>query len=267
MKLIGNKPVTRYSVTRALLTTMSHYLSLKNVSKTYDDGKQLNQVLQSVSLTMAAGEQVALLGQSGCGKSTLLNIIAGIDRLDQGEVHVADIALHNLSEKDLTLFRRQHIGFIYQSFNLIPTLTAIENVQIPLHLNGFKPADALEKARTMLERVGLSGRIEAFPDQLSGGEQQRVAIARGMIHSPALVLADEHTGNLDAATGRDMQTLFNEIARDTKQTVLMVTHSEAVAEAADRVIEMIDGRIDHHSNVVVKQADQSNANNNDRHSQ
>lgn len=222
---------------------MTDYLSVRNVSKQYGVGEQAYPVLRSVSLTIAKGERVALLGQSGCGKSTLLNLIAGIDFMDSGEVCVADIELHTLSEKQLTLFRRQHIGFIYQSFNLIATLTALENVQIPLHLNGFEAQEIESITRAMLERVGLSGRENAFPDQLSGGEQQRVAIARAMVHSPALLLADEHTGNLDAATGREMLTLFNELAEAIGQTVLMVTHSRAVAQSADRVIEMVDGRI------------------------
>ena len=174
-----------------------------------------------MSLSVAKGEQIAVLGHSGCGKSTLLNLISGIDYVDSGSITVDGIDLTGLSETDRTQFRRKHIGFIYQSFNLIQTLTAEENIQLPLQLNNFRAAEITQKTKEILERVGLEHRAKAFPDQLSGGEQQRVAIARAMVHSPALVLADEHTGNLDADTGREMIQLFTELAYSRKQTVLM----------------------------------------------
>lgn len=205
------------------------------------ESKQL--VLDSVSLTVGKGERIALLGHSGCGKSTLLNLIAGIDYADSGSISVNGIELTGLSEKELTLFRREHIGFVYQSFNLIQTLTALENIQLPLQINGFESQHQAEKATKLLERVGLGNRAGAFPDELSGGEQQRVAIARAMVHEPALVLADEHTGNLDADTGREMMDLFNELAISGNQTVLMVTHSLAVAKTADRIVRFNDGTL------------------------
>jgi len=203
----------------------------------------VQKVLRSVSLEVNRGECVALLGQSGSGKSTLLNIISGIDRVDQGEVRISGENITRLSETQCTLFRRRHIGFIYQSFNLIQTLSALENVLLPLQLNSFDNEEALSLAHAMLDRVGLLQRVDAFPDQLSGGEQQRVAIARAMVHSPSLVLADEHTGNLDADTGRRMLDLSNEIAATIGQTIIMVTHSHLIADSADRVLELRNGEI------------------------
>jgi len=203
----------------------------------------VQKVLRSVSLEVNRGECVALLGQSGSGKSTLLNIISGIDRVDQGEVRISGENITRLSETQRTLFRRRHIGFIYQSFNLIQTLSALENVLLPLQLNSFDNEEALSLAHAMLDRVGLLKRVDAFPDQLSGGEQQRVAIARAMVHSPSLVLADEHTGNLDADTGRRMLDLSNEIAATIGQTIIMVTHSHLIADSADRVLELRNGEI------------------------
>ncbi len=203
----------------------------------------MQKVLRSVSLEVNRGECVALLGQSGSGKSTLLNIISGIDRVDQGEVRISGENITRLSETQRTLFRRRHIGFIYQSFNLIQTLSALENVLLPLQLNSFDNEEALSLAHAMLDRVGLLQRVDAFPDQLSGGEQQRVAIARAMVHSPSLVLADEHTGNLDADTGRRMLDLSNEIAATIGQTIIMVTHSHLIADSADRVLELRNGEI------------------------
>jgi len=196
-----------------------------------------------MSLNVAKGEQIAVLGHSGCGKSTLLNLISGIDYVDSGSITVDGIDLTGLSETDRTQFRRKHIGFIYQSFNLIQTLTAAENIQLPLQLNNFRAAEITQKTKEILERVGLEHRAEAFPDQLSGGEQQRVAIARAMVHSPALVLADEHTGNLDADTGREMIKLFTELACSRKQTVLMVTHSLTIAKTANRIVRFSNGKL------------------------
>ncbi|OED39652.1 ABC transporter ATP-binding protein [Chromatiales bacterium (ex Bugula neritina AB1)] len=220
------------------------FLDIRQVSKSYSVADGRDDILRGISLTVARAERVALIGASGCGKSTLLNVVAGIDNTDSGSIVLAGTELTALSEKQRTLLRRQHIGFIYQSFNLIQTLTAIENIQLPLQLNGYPLRDTIDQAMVMLERVGLIDRADAFPDQLSGGEQQRIAIARALVHSPSLVLADEHTGNLDSTTGRQVMDLFNELAESTGQTVLMVTHSRAVAETADRVMQIINGRIE-----------------------
>jgi putative ABC transport system ATP-binding protein len=230
----------------ALLNSLSTdpFLDVVDVWKHYQAGEGQLEVLRGLSMRVSCGERVALLGQSGSGKSTLLNLIAGIDTLDGGEISVNGENLNGLSEKHRTLFRRRHIGFIYQSFNLISTLTAMENIKLPLQLNGAVCEEVQQQSEQMIDKVGLAARADAFPDQLSGGEQQRVAIARAMVHRPSLVLADEHTGNLDAQTGARMMALFNEIAAETGQTVVMVTHSEAVAAAADRVIAIRDGAIE-----------------------
>jgi len=222
---------------------MDSYISIKGICKTYGKGPSASTVLSGLNLEVERGERVALVGQSGCGKSTLMNVIAGIDTIDRGSISIAGNLMSGLDETARTLHRRRHIGFVYQSFNLIPSLTAIENVQLPLQLNRYRSAQVCAKARQILDRVGLIDRINAFPDQLSGGEQQRVAIARAMVHEPSLVLADEHTGNLDAETGQQMMDLFTELAVSSGQTVLMVTHSFGVASTADRVMQMVDGQL------------------------
>lgn len=229
------------SETGALIS--SNYLQLDDVCKSYGTGQAAQRVLNDISFGVAQGERVALLGASGCGKSTLLNLIAGIDEVEKGQISVAGSLLTSLTERERTLFRRRNIGFIFQSFNLIQTLTVRENIQLPLQLNGYATTDTGNISMAMLDRVGLVNRAEAFPDQLSGGEQQRVAIARAMVHSPALVLADEHTGNLDAETGRSMMLLFTELAQSLGQTVLMVTHSLQVAKTADRVLQITNGQL------------------------
>lgn len=220
------------------------YLNVENVEKSYRIGDKYQAVLRGLTLSVRRGERVALLGQSGSGKSTLLNVIAGIDTLDAGQISIDGVDISNLTESQRTRVRRQHIGFIFQSFNLIGSLSAVENICLPLQLNGGRGDQVCDVAYTILDRVGLRGRGDMFPDQLSGGEQQRVAIARALVHRPTLVLADEHTGNLDADTGASMMSLFNEIAEETSQTVVMVTHSEVVAATAHRVIVMRDGRIE-----------------------
>ena len=220
-----------------------NYIQLTGVEKSYGKGDAAQRVLQDVTFDIGHGECVAVLGHSGCGKSTLLNVISGIDQIDAGDITVAGTSLTHLSETDRTLFRRKNIGFIYQSFNLIQTLTAIENIHLPLQLNGFPASDVQELAHAMLKRVGLANRAQAYPDQLSGGEQQRIAIARALVHSPALVLADEHTGNLDADTGRQMMDMFSELTQATGQTVFMVTHSLAVARTANRILHFADGKL------------------------
>jgi putative ABC transport system ATP-binding protein len=200
-------------------------------------------VLSDVAFEVAPGECIALLGRSGSGKSTLLNLLAGIDRPDTGDVRIAGQSVVTMGEPALTLLRRRHIGFIYQFFNLIPTLTVAENLALPLELNGVPAARRRERIAALLGKVGLDGREGAFPDQLSGGEQQRVAIARAIIHDPALVLADEPTGNLDAQTGHRVLELLSHLFRDEGHTLILVTHSREVSAIADRVFAVDGGRL------------------------
>lgn len=200
-------------------------------------------MLDAVSLEVVPGECVALLGRSGSGKSTLLNMLAGIDRPDRGTVELLGHHLAELGEPALTLLRRREIGFVYQFFNLIPTLKVSENLALPLELNGVGGRDIARRVGTLLERLGLGSRSRAYPDQLSGGEQQRVAIGRALIHQPSLVLADEPTGNLDAETGEQILALLSELFHERNQTLVLVTHSLAVSSIADRVLTLDHGQI------------------------
>lgn len=209
----------------------------------YQEAGQLHDVLQDVSLSLRVGERVALLGSSGSGKSTLLNLLGGIDVPDNGSIRIADKIITRLQEPDLTLFRRRHIGFIYQQFNLIPTLTTAENILLPLELLGFSLQEQQQRLAHWLAAIGLQGRGQSFPDQLSGGEQQRVSIARALIHQPALVLADEPTGNLDAQTGQLVLNMLFDLAHEYDQTLLVVTHSRAVAAKADRILILEQGML------------------------
>ncbi len=218
-------------------------LSVRDLHKGYAEGDAAHRVLDQVSFAVQPGECVALLGRSGSGKSTLLNLLAGIDRPDQGSVELLGQCLSTLDEPDLTLLRRRHIGFIYQFFNLIQTLSVAENLALPLELNGIKRRDATPRIQAMLARLGLESRSNAFPDQLSGGEQQRVAIGRALIHEPTLVLADEPTGNLDAQTGEQILELLSELFRERRQTLILVTHSQAVARIANRALTLERGRL------------------------
>ncbi len=222
-------------------------LSARGLSKAYREGDRTLAVLTAVDLKIAPGEQIALIGRSGSGKSTLLNLLGGIDQPDAGEIAIRGTAFSHLGERERTLFRRRHIGFIYQAFNLIPTLSALENVALPLELNGAEGEDAEAQAVALLDRIGLGQRARAFPDRLSGGEQQRVAIARALVHQPALVLADEPTGNLDARTGRQVLDLLAELFTDHGSGLLIVTHSQEVAQRADRVLSLDDGHLQEHA--------------------
>jgi putative ABC transport system ATP-binding protein len=209
----------------------------------YEEAGHLHDVLQDVSLSLQAGERVALLGSSGSGKSTLLNLLGGIDIPDHGSIRIADKIITRLKEPDLTLFRRRHIGFIYQQFNLIPTLTTAENILLPLELLGLSLQVQQQRLAHWLAAIGLPERGQSFPDQLSGGEQQRVSIARALIHNPALVLADEPTGNLDAQTGQLVLNMLFDLTHEYNQTLLVVTHSKAVAAKADRIIILEQGML------------------------
>ena len=217
------------------------FVQVENLHRTFKEGDKRHPVLHGISLTINAGETIALLGRSGSGKSTLLNVISGIDKADTGTVVVDGIDLTALSELESTLFRRKHIGFIYQFFNLIPTLTASENVALVLELNGYSTTSIKKKTDDLIQAVGLAGVKDNFPDQLSGGEQQRVAIARALVHSPELVLADELTGNLDAESGQQIPNLLRELITRKNGTLLLVTHSLAVASTADRIVTLENG--------------------------
>jgi putative ABC transport system ATP-binding protein len=218
-------------------------LTVRGLTKSYHDGRSEHLVLEDLELEVARGECLALLGRSGSGKSTLLNLLAGIDRPDRGEVRILGEPVSRLTEPALTLFRRRHIGFIYQLFNLVPTLTVVENLALPLELNGVGAVRKAERVAELLERVGLAERARAFPDQLSGGEQQRVAIARALVHEPAVVLADEPTGNLDAETGTQILALLTELFRKRGRALILVTHSLAVSRIAHRVLSIDAGRL------------------------
>ncbi|MBM3131545.1 MAG: ABC transporter ATP-binding protein [Chloroflexi bacterium] len=215
-------------------------ISLRGLKKSFREGERIREVIQGVDADFADGECVALAGRSGSGKSTLLNLISGIDLPSEGEIVVSGLNIARLSEQERTLFRRKNIGFIYQFFNLIPTLTVIENVSLPLQLNGNR--DRAE-AVALLEEVGLADRARAYPDRLSGGEQQRVAIVRALVHDPLLLLADEPTGNLDAQTGRQIMELLDRLVRRAHKTLIIVTHSREVAGFADRLLTLEAGHL------------------------
>lgn len=210
-------------------------ISLRNIDKAFLRGVQQRVVLQGVNVDFQPGEFVAVRGRSGSGKTTLLNLIAGIDEPTAGEILYGDVNLTRMTPRERTLFRREHIGFVFQFFNLIPTLTVRENILLPAELAGSKTVEVERKAHGLLERVGLPDRADDFPDILSGGEQQRVAIARAVLMEPTVVLADEPTGNLDQATGAEVLHLLNEARKDFHTTLIMVTHSHALAGQADRV--------------------------------
>ncbi len=200
-------------------------------------------MLDEVDLEVRSGEFVALVGPSGSGKSTLLNLVSGIDLPDGGRVEVGGTDLTALSERDRTLFRRRHLGFVFQFFNLVPTLTVEENLLLPLELKGRSGARERERVRDLLAVVGLGGRGDTFPDRLSGGEQQRVALARGLVHEPLLLLADEPTGNLDRETGVRVLDLLTNLLEMEGRTLLVATHADDVAARAHRVLRLEEGRL------------------------
>lgn len=216
------------------------FIQLRGITKAYDEGSVQRVVFDSLSADLEGFAVTALMGRSGTGKSTLLNLICGIDLPDTGEVLVGGVTLNQMPEKDRTLYRRHHIGFVFQFFNLIPTLTVEENLLLPLDLLGEARDAARSRVRHVLESVGLVNRYSSFPDRLSGGEQQRVAVARALVHKPALVLADEPTGNLDIETGREILELLVRLSRDEQKTVVMATHSEEAAGFADHVFTVAD---------------------------
>lgn len=222
-------------------------LEICNLSKTFDEGESQRIVFRELNASIRRGEFVVLLGRSGSGKSTLLNLISGIDLPTEGEVLIGGQNLTTMTEQKRTLFRRNNIGFVFQFYNLIPTLTVIENLLLPLELKKNIEAGSKKHALQILEQVSLADRANSYPDRLSGGEQQRIAICRALIHKPLLLLADEPTGNLDVETGAEVLNLLNHLIRDNHMTTLMVTHSPEVAQLADRVMTIRDGALVEHS--------------------
>ena len=223
---------------------MAKILRVQNIKKSYQMGKVIVPALRGISFDVEESEFLAVLGPSGSGKSTLLHIIGCLDRPDEGEILFEGINILSLTDDELAELRLKKIGFVFQFFNLLPRLTALENVKIPLTLAGISDKEADERARNLLELVGLGKRLNHKPSELSGGEQQRVAIARALINNPKLVLADEPTGNLDTKSGWEIVSLMRKLNEELGQTFIVVTHDPQVAEAADRIIYLKDGLIE-----------------------
>jgi ABC-type lipoprotein export system ATPase subunit len=219
-------------------------LVAEQIGKTYAAGEARVAALTDIHLTVAAGEFVAIVGPSGCGKSTLLHLCGAMDRPSSGRLILDGERLDNMPEEALTRLRRSRIGFVFQFFNLLPTLTLGENIALPLLLAGRSSREALGRAGTFAERVGVSHRLDHLPSQLSGGEMQRAAVARALVHSPILLVADEPTGNLDSANGQRVLDLLQSMNRELGVTLLLATHADDIAASADRIVSLRDGRIE-----------------------
>jgi len=216
-------------------------LNVENLTKTYGKGDAAVKALDGVSFSVEKGQFVAIIGASGSGKSTLLHLLGGVDRPTSGKVTIDNQELFKMNESNLAIFRRRNMGIVYQFYNLIPTLTAEENIMLPFLLDNRKPSEA--KVNDLLEMTGLTKRKSHLPSELSGGQQQRVSIARALINSPAVILADEPTGNLDSKSGKDVMELLTAANKRFKQTLVMITHDEKIALQADRIITIGDGKI------------------------
>lgn len=215
----------------------------KQVQKTFYTGKIQVHALRGVDIEVFPGEMVAIMGPSGCGKTTLLNCLSGLDDFDAGEVFIDGVNLRSMNDRTRTAYRAQHMGFIFQTFNLLPVITAVENVELPLLVSGIRPAEARRRALDALQKVGLADRGHHRPAELSGGQRQRVTVARALVNNPAIVWGDEPTGNLDTKTATDVLSLMQELNRDLKQTFVIVTHDPAIGAACDRIINMQDGLV------------------------
>ena len=221
----------------------SSFLLLENVTKIYRSGQVEQRALHEVTLALDRGQFLGVMGPSGCGKSTLLNLIGGLDDPTSGRVRLDNRDFSSMNDEEITLLRRDRIGMIFQFFNLLPHLTALENAALPLYMVGVPVKKADEKARDLLDFVGLGAWERHLPSQLSGGQQQRVAIARSLARDPELLLADEPTGNLDSENSREVMQLFERVCSESRLTIILVTHQEQVASSADRVVRMRDGMI------------------------
>ncbi len=220
-----------------------HIIQASQVRKTYRSGNLRVEALRGISMEVARGEMVAIMGTSGCGKTTLLNCLSGLDSIDEGDVYIQDDNLRDLSDGQRTAYRAQHMGFIFQDFNLLPMLTAVENVELPMLIAKVPARKARKRALELLDRVGLSDRARHRPAELSGGQRQRVTIARALTNDPAIIWADEPTGNLDSTTAQDIMDLLARFNREHGQTFIIVTHALEVGQYANRIIRMQDGKI------------------------
>lgn len=222
---------------------MAAFIEIKNLTKKYRLGQEIITALDNVNLSIAQGEFLCILGTSGSGKTTLLHIMAGLEKPVRGEVLVKGVSLTKMKEKDMAYFRRKHMGFIFQSYNLIPTLTAVENVALPLIFDGVEKREREKRARDLLIQLGLKERLKNKPTEMSGGQQQRVSIARALVNNPKIIFADEPTGNLDSKTTKEIMDILYERVKASGVTLIMVTHDLDLAHYADRVIHMVDGQI------------------------
>lgn len=224
-------------------------LEISNLNKRYNQGKS-NEVhaLRGVDLIVKKGDMMAIMGPSGCGKTTLLNMIGHLDRRTSGKIIIGNVDTSTLKDSQMTAFRRDNIGFIFQLFNLFPFLSAVENVETPLLLKGINSGLAREQAKMLLRELGMGDRLYHQPTELSGGQQQRVAVGRALINQPAIILGDEPTGDLDSTTSSDVMTLFRRINRTNNQTLVLVTHNRWIAEQCDYIVHMRDGKISHREN-------------------
>jgi putative ABC transport system ATP-binding protein len=223
---------------------MVSVVHIEHLTKVYEKGEEKRVVLDDLSVEIPFGRFTSIRGRSGSGKSTLLNLIAGIDEPTAGQIVIGDQSIGQMSPRERAHFRRDNIGYIFQFFNLIPTLTVLENVSLPSELSGRTEAESYERAARLIDQVGLSGRGRDFPDRLSGGEQQRIAIARALVEEPVLVLADEPTGNLDRLTGEHVLSMLEVLIRERGLTLILATHSHLIAQSADQKWALIDGKLE-----------------------
>ncbi len=216
-------------------------LKTENLTKTYGKDSNMVKALNNVNIEVKAGEFVAIVGTSGSGKSTLLNMIGGLDKATSGEVYIDNNKIGNMNDEEITIFRRRNIGFVFQSFNLVPILNVYENIVLPIELDGVKPD--VDFINNIINMLGLEEKVNSMPNNLSGGQQQRVAIARALATKPSIILADEPTGNLDSKTTLDVIGLLKTTSRAFNQTIVMITHNEEIAQMADRIIRIEDGEV------------------------
>lgn len=220
-----------------------HIIQAKGLHKTYDTGKVKVHALKDVHFAVRRGEMVAIMGPSGCGKTTLLNCLSGLDDINQGEVVIEGVQLHNMSDNMRTEYRARHMGFVFQMYNLLPVLSSVENVELPLLVSGTSPSEARRRALEALNMVGMAEVADRIPAELSGGQRQRVTIARALVNQPAIIWGDEPTGDLDSETTNEIMNLLCRLNKDNQQTFVLVTHSNEVAARADRIVRMRDGLI------------------------